>query len=187
MAAFAAMPKFRARPVDPRVMQSCGDLGVPRVVKTAPTVPEAPVLKVTARGAAARPGAVPRPVAGVALQHPLGFPLASPGGPPWTDASPFFPRSFRMPFAFLFPSGASRPSPTCAPPTSPPRVSRWPRPFLCPSVSRCTHPRVLLKERCLKRALLAPTNPPVPLHRDAFAAAYKECTFRPQTYGLRQE
>jgi len=35
----AAIPKFKARPVDPRIMESAGDLGVPKIARKAVTTP----------------------------------------------------------------------------------------------------------------------------------------------------
>ena len=41
--------QFKALPLDPRVLQSCGEMGVPRVDKKPVTQPHAPVFKTDCR------------------------------------------------------------------------------------------------------------------------------------------
>ncbi len=41
--------QFKALPLDPRVLQSCGEMGVPRVDKKPVTQPQAPVFKTDSR------------------------------------------------------------------------------------------------------------------------------------------
>ena len=48
-AALAALPAFKARTLDPRVLHSTGDLGVPRIEKAPLTQPRSPQFATDAR------------------------------------------------------------------------------------------------------------------------------------------
>jgi hypothetical protein len=71
--AVASFPAFKARPLDPRVLNSIGDLGVPRVEKAQLTVPTSPEFRSEARLAARAQSRHSSPEATKAEFHALPF------------------------------------------------------------------------------------------------------------------
>jgi hypothetical protein len=67
----ASFPAFKARPLDPRVLNSIGDLGVPRVEKAPLTVPTSPEFRSEARLAARAQSRHASPEAAKAEFHAL--------------------------------------------------------------------------------------------------------------------